>query len=375
MNRTKKFIKTTVIFTSVLPLGEIKAHDSQNEKEMKLVCNSCYHHDRVLDSTDQELFSIQGRHHNIKKALDATKNPRCLLRVAQIFYYGDYDTPKNYKKAHFFFEHQTHCSGTEGNYFLGQIYQNGYGVEKNNQKALEYFKKAAESESDFTVEANYQLSVLHYKSMISTPETAYLLRGPAETYALKALGKVEHTESFYQMGLLYLYDSQNAESAYYKNCYLSTAYATFEVAAIGSEHPASYYQLGKISITGYDYQRYNNAKDSLKKRLKYLEYRRSSVGDMTTFNLFKKAADLGHQEAALEVINIDLNRIDKPKKGEKKLTDDEIKEYFFMGNLSKLALFKSASHAFHIPLDIQKLIVSTLITLSTTATPKESSKV
>ena len=62
---------------------------------------------------------------------------------------------------------------------------NGYGVEKNNQKALEYFKKAAESESDLTVEANYQLSVIHYKSMISTPESAYLLRGPAEAYALK----------------------------------------------------------------------------------------------------------------------------------------------------------------------------------------------
>ena len=55
---------------------------------------------------------------------------------------------KNYSKANSYLQKAANSGHSRGFYLLGEQYQRGLSVQQNNNKAIEYYKKAADLGSD-----------------------------------------------------------------------------------------------------------------------------------------------------------------------------------------------------------------------------------
>ncbi len=371
MKTKTKFIKTSVLISTILHSNVLQASDRMecdlgNYKPFKMQCNSCRYDVEMLDMTDQKLFSIQAKRLLKRKLSDVTNDPKCVFDVAMTYYQGDYTISKNYNKARIFFEHQIHAKGMEGNYFLGQIYLNGCGVEKNEKKAFEYFKKVAESDNYYSHEGNYQLGLIYYKNMFSTPETHYLLREHSADHFQKAIKNGKHMDSVHHMGMIAYFSATDKDlDDWNKAHYLGASRAYFEVVAVEDQKAASYYQLGKIRDK--EEKKYRSFSDSYNKTigglntalnsLRFDYYWREQINfDKTTsFDFFKKSADLGYSEGASEVLGGYLN-------GKGALNKDEVNKYVIIEYLAKVTVFMMFCEENGIPKDLQRFIVSNLVT-------------
>lgn len=78
-----------------------------------------------------------------KAAIDYV-NGNAALELGRIYYFGQGIVPIDYQMAKKYFEKSIQVGGTIAGYYLGEIYLKGLGVQKDIEKAVEYYKKAAD---------------------------------------------------------------------------------------------------------------------------------------------------------------------------------------------------------------------------------------
>lgn len=92
--------------------------------------------DRILDSDETELSFI--------KEYSASRAPRNRAKVGFTYLYGTEKRKKDYSKAYMAFESAASRKYGLGYYGLGLIFEGGAGVEKDYQKAEDYYRKAVD---------------------------------------------------------------------------------------------------------------------------------------------------------------------------------------------------------------------------------------
>lgn len=83
--------------------------------------------------------------------------------IGAIYYYGSDGVDKDYKKAYHHFQQAGDIldKRADAQNYLGIMHQNGYGIEEDYKKALEWYKKSALQENKY---AQYNIGNLYYEA-------------------------------------------------------------------------------------------------------------------------------------------------------------------------------------------------------------------
>ena len=73
----------------------------------------------------------------------ADKTPQEMVELGRMYYEGD-GVERDYEKSVYWYRKAAEQGYADGQYWLGVIYRGGYGVEKDYEKSVYWFRKAAE---------------------------------------------------------------------------------------------------------------------------------------------------------------------------------------------------------------------------------------
>lgn len=163
-----------------------------------------------------------------------------LLVSFSAFVYADIDEgleaiqSENYSLAFKEFAHLAVEGDAHAQFYLGVMYNKGYGVEQSLEKAIQWYEEAS---SGGIPEAQYNLGLLHYNG-----------EGAVEDYVeaarwMRLAAEAEMTKAQYEMGLFYFYGEGVKEDN-------QIALSWFLKAADKGHANANYY-LGLFSEKGY----------------------------------------------------------------------------------------------------------------------------
>jgi SEL1 protein len=117
------------------------------------------------------------------------------LALGKIYYHGSQGVPQNFAKAALYFEQAARAGDPVASGSIGQMYLLGVGVKQNNEMARRFFVRGQEAGDAVSLNG---LGHLYMRGMGVERNVEKAVR-----YLQKAAHEKGHSESFYNLGLIY----------------------------------------------------------------------------------------------------------------------------------------------------------------------------
>ncbi|KAI9260151.1 hypothetical protein BY458DRAFT_516707 [Sporodiniella umbellata] len=230
----------------------------QAEEEEKLLAIPFFEKASALGSLDATVYAAEAWHEQKQYAAalehfqKAASQGHALARFfcARYSLEGYGGVPKDQEKGFkelLFCANELQCIHAYN--MLGQCYENGVGVTKNNGIAYEWYSRAAEATRD--PESYYRIAKMYSQKRVSLPANS--IHKDMEALKMYQLATKAHGPSCYELGMYFLHGISDPESAHQllaPNLPLSIEYFR---AASDSGIKEAMVELGMLLLTAVDF--------------------------------------------------------------------------------------------------------------------------